>query len=64
MAGCIAPLLKQKLQIELDEHETGYIALHVHSAIVDEKVSQAMEIAGLSGNVFLLLRKKQAIPSM
>ena len=45
VAGCIRDLLKEKLGIRIDEHEVGYIALHVHSAIVDENVSQAMEIA-------------------
>lgn len=45
VAGCIRDLLKEKLQIEIDEHEIGYIALHIHSAIVEENVSQAMEIA-------------------
>ena len=37
--------MKERLQIEIDEHEIGYIALHVHSAIVEENVSQAMEVA-------------------
>jgi transcriptional antiterminator len=45
VAGCICDLLKEKLGIRIDEHEIGYIALHVHAAIVDENVSQAMEIA-------------------
>lgn len=45
VAACIRPLLKERFDIEIDEHEIGYIALHVHSAIVDENVSQAMEIA-------------------
>lgn len=45
VAGYIRDLLKEKLGIRIDEHEIGYIALHVHSAIVDENVSQAMEIA-------------------
>ena len=45
VAGCIRDLLKEKLGIRIDEHEIGYIALHVHAAIVDEDVSQAMEIA-------------------
>lgn len=40
-----AVLLKERLQIEIDEHEIGYLALHVHSAIVEENVSQAMEVA-------------------
>ena len=43
--------LSQKLLLDMDgiridEHEVGYIALHVHSAICDEKVSGAMQIAG------------------
>jgi transcriptional antiterminator len=45
VAGCIGPLLKEALDIEIDEHEIGYIALHVHSAIEDENVSQAMQVA-------------------
>ena len=45
VAGCIRDLLKEKLGIRIDEHEIGYIALPVHAAIVDENVSQAMEIA-------------------
>lgn len=45
VASCIQKLLQEKMQITIDEHEIGYIALHVHSAIVDENVSQAMEVA-------------------
>ena len=45
VAQCMEQLLMERLQIEIDEHEVGYIALHVHSAIVDEKVSQAMQVA-------------------
>ena len=45
VAQCIEPLLMEKLHIKIDEHEIGYIALHVHSAIEDEKVSQAMQMA-------------------
>ena len=41
----IRVMLKERLQIEIDEHEIGYLALHVHSAIVEENVSQAMEVA-------------------
>lgn len=45
VAECIRELLQEQMQIEIDEHEIGYIALHVHSAIEDEKVSQAMQVA-------------------
>ena len=38
-------LLEEADGILLDEDEIGYIALHVHSSICDEKVSGAMQIA-------------------
>lgn len=45
VAQYMEQLLKERLQVQIDEHEIGYIALHVHSAIEDEKVSQAMQVA-------------------
>lgn len=45
-AECIRPILRERLSVEIDEHEIGYIALHVHSAIVDENVALSMQIAG------------------
>lgn len=45
VAQCIETMLLEQLDIKIDEHEIGYIALHIHSAIEDEKVSQAMQIA-------------------
>lgn len=45
IAQCIRPMLSEKLQTEIDEHEIGYIALHIHSAIEDENISQSMQIA-------------------
>ncbi len=44
-AECVRPLLRELLQVEIDEHEIGYIALHVHSAIEDENVALSMQIA-------------------
>lgn len=44
-ASCIAPILKRRMNLEITEDEVGYIALHIHSAIEDEKVSQAMQMA-------------------
>ena len=46
VATCMEELLRENLGVQIDEHEVGYIALHIHSAIEDEKVSQAMLIAG------------------
>ena len=44
-ASCIAPILKRRMGLQIEEDEVGYIALHIHSAIEDEKVSQAMQMA-------------------
>lgn len=45
VAKQIIPILKERMGIQIDEDEVGYIALHIHSAIEDEKVSQAMQVA-------------------
>lgn len=44
-AECVRLILKDRLQVEIDEHEIGYIALHIHSAIEDENVALSMQIA-------------------
>ena len=44
VALCIVPILERRMGIRMEEDEVGYIALHIHSAIEDEKVSQAMHI--------------------
>ena len=53
-AQYIKQLLSERLQIEIDEHEIGYIALHIHSAIVDENISSPCRSQGLSVNAYLL----------
>lgn len=45
VAKQVIPILKERMGILIDEDEVGYIALHIHSAIEDEKVSQAMQVA-------------------
>ncbi|MCI8939331.1 MAG: PRD domain-containing protein [Dorea sp.] len=45
VACCIVPVLKSRMGIDIDEDEVGYIALHVHTAIVKEELSQAMQMA-------------------
>lgn len=44
-AECARDILRKQLQVELDEHEIGYIALHIHSAIEEENVALSMQIA-------------------
>lgn len=42
VAQCIEPILMEKLHVQIEPDEVGYVALHIHSAVEDEKVSQAM----------------------
>lgn len=44
-AECAREILWETLQVEIDEHEIGYIALHIHSAIEDENVAFSMQMA-------------------
>lgn len=44
-AQCVRPILQKRLGISITDDEIGYIALHIHSAIQDENVSQAMQTA-------------------
>lgn len=45
VASMAREILRERIQIEIDEDEIGYIALHIHSAIDDAKVSNAMQMA-------------------
>ncbi len=45
VASILKKVLQERMQIEIGEDEIGYVALHVHSAIEDEKVSVAMQVA-------------------
>lgn len=58
VAQCMESLLMEKMNVKIDEHEIGYIALHIHSAINDEKVSQAMQIARAVRECILLVEQK------
>ena len=45
VASKLKEILKERLSVEIDGHEIGYVALHIHSAIEDENVSMAMQMA-------------------
>ena len=45
VASCVIPVIQEKFGVLVDDDEVGYITLHVHSAIDDEKVSDAMQTA-------------------
>lgn len=44
-AHCVVGILKEKMNIDINDDEVGYIALHIHSALGDEKISEAMQMA-------------------
>lgn len=44
-AESVRGILQEMVGVEIDEHEIGYIALHIHSAIEDENVALSMQIA-------------------
>lgn len=44
-ASILKKILQERMQMEIDDHEIGYVALHIHSAIGDEDVSVAMQTA-------------------
>lgn len=58
VAQCMEQLLMDRLQVQIDEHEIGYIALHVHSAIENQKVSQAMQVAQAVRECISLVEKQ------
>lgn len=57
-AECIRPILRERLQVEIDEHEVGYIALHIHSAIEDESVALSMQIARAVRECIVLVERE------
>lgn len=60
-AECIRPILKERLNIEIDEHEVGYIALHIHSAIEDESVAFSMQVARAVRECVKLVEKETGL---
>ncbi len=57
-AECIRPILAERLGVQIDEHEVGYIALHIHSAIENENVALSMQIAGSVRECIRLVEEK------
>ena len=62
VAETLKTILKERLQIEIDDHEVGYVALHIHSAIGDEKVSVAMQTARAVRECIDMLEKATGKP--
>lgn len=64
VASCIRELLKERLQIEIDEHEIGYLALHVHSQLWRKMFHRPWKWQEQSGRAFLWWSISPGIPSM
>lgn len=62
VAESVRPLLKEMCNIDISDDEVGYVALHVHSAINDEKVSQAMQMARAVRECITLVEKETKKP--
>lgn len=58
VADMIRPIIRKHLGVEMDRDEVGYVALHIHSAIRDEEVSQAMQMARAVRECITLVEKE------
>lgn len=58
VADVIRPIIRKHLGVEMDRDEVGYVALHIHSAIQDEEVSQAMQMARAVRECITLVEKE------
>lgn len=62
VADVIRPIIQKHLGVEMDTDEVGYVALHIHSAIQDEEVSQAMQMARAVRECITLVEKEIGKP--
>lgn len=58
VADMIRPILRKHLGVKMSADEVGYVALHIHSAIQDENVSQAMLMARAVRECITLVEKE------
>lgn len=62
VAGKLHEILKERTGLEIHEDEIGYVALHIHSAIEEAAVSEAMQMAGAVRKCIGILEKKIGHP--
>lgn len=62
VAASVREILEKRMGIQIDDDEIGYISLHIHSAIQDENVSQAMQIARAVRECISLVEKEIGKP--
>ena len=54
-------MLKKEKNIEIDDDEVGYVALHIHSALEEESVSVSMQMARAVRECVSLIEEKKGI---
>lgn len=58
VAKTVIPILEKETGIVLNEDEIGFLALHVHSAIMDENVAQSLKTAQIVRNCISYIEEK------
>ena len=61
VASRIRPILKKEKQVDIDEDEIGYVALHIHSALEKESVSVSMQMAQAVRDCVSLIEDQRGI---
>lgn len=59
VAAMLRELLRSEKQIEIDDDEIGYVALHIHSALEKESVSVSMQMAGAVRECVTLIEERK-----
>ncbi|ETP73055.1 transcriptional antiterminator [Lachnospiraceae bacterium JC7] len=58
VAQTVVDILRQKTGLTINEDEVGFIALHVHSAIVNENVARSLQTAQIVRNCISYIEEK------
>ncbi|OON85186.1 transcription antiterminator BglG [Oribacterium sp. C9] len=58
VAETVVPILQQRTGLSINDDEVGFIALHVHSAIVSENVAQSLQTAQIVRNCISYIEEK------
>ena len=61
VASLIRPILKEEKQIDIDDDEIGYVALHIHSALEKESVSVSMQMARAVRDCVSMIEEQRGI---
>ena len=57
----IIPILKERMDIQIDEDEVGYIALHIRAGRMDEKLEESLQMITVMRMVALMVEESLGI---